>query len=443
MSLALRNASAIASTETRQTIVKSMTNTIPQWSTGNSATTKNLSPGQSTIIDLKFNSSDPEIELSHWMVYEKENKHATSSLLCRRGSLNDFSEVFISTNGSSDKQVSIEGKNALSLVRTIISDYFLNMGLNIYEDTSFIRNEVLTTAGVTIPAASSVVSYYPLDPFISFARTSIQGDISTMRIELRMTAAPQTIAEHGKLGKSSTNVALWNTTNLAFNDLKYVRNYLIVKNNLLFNNSVKFLSGVDPKVPIKHTQWKVGEDRIFYTGNWDNTVHVNFKLSDLFKSNKIQFLVAYIAPQAATYDDTLAEVEYSGSEWILWKTRELNGGQEKIVDMTDQRRLRDFELKQYRNMYGRQHLPVELFEGTNSFAKYFLRRTVLNFDYLQEEAGHEVLRTTSTNQIDYDIDFYGVGSVGQPCEFHVAAIYCDEYDYVKAGPNRGTVVKLA
>jgi hypothetical protein len=264
-----------------------------------------------------------------------------------------------------------------------------------------------------------------------------------MRIELRMTAAPQTIAEHGKLGKSSTNVALWNTTNLAFNDLKYVRNYLIVKNNLLFNNSVKFLSGVDPKVPIKHTQWKVGEDRIFYTGNWDNTVHVNFKLSDLFKSNKIQFLVAYIEPQAATYDDALAEVEYSGSEWILWKTRELNGGQEKIVDMTDQRRLRDFELKQYRNMYGRQHLPVELFDGTNSFAKYFLRRTVLNFDYLQEEAGHEVLRTTSTNQIDYDIDFYGVGSVGQPCEFHVAAIYCDEYDYVKAGPNRGTVVKLA
>jgi hypothetical protein len=432
----------VASSETRQAIVKSVINSIPQWSEGVSASTKNIVPGGSTVIDLKIGQRDPEVEGSHWIVYDKKNNHATASLVCKRGSLNDFSEVIISTNDGSDRQVNITGQYALSTIRSIISDYFLNMGINIYEDSSFIRDELDAFNGITIGPTLSKKMYYPVDPFVSFAKTQIQGDIRSLRIELRATAEPGSIASHARVCTSSTTVALWTETNLEFNDIRYIRNYVIVSNPVLRN---KFLSGIDPKIPIKHTQWKV-EDKLLYTGVWDDTAHVNTKLSDIYKSRKIQAIYPYVVGIATAYNSTECEKEYSGYQNILWKHRELTNGNEKTVDMTDARRLREHEIRQYRHMYGKQHLPIELFGATeNDFKKFFLRMSMINFDYLQEEAGHEVLRYVDSLNQDYELDFYGAQELngGSNCELRCAVVYLEEFDYVKNGSNVGQVVKVA
>jgi hypothetical protein len=442
MSAILRNTGPVASSETRQAILRSNLNSTVQWSQGVSANPKTVVVGGGTIVDIKLGSKDPEVELSHWWKYERKNTHATASITCKRGCLNDWDEVIISTNDSTDRAVNITGKHALSTMRSIISDYFLNLGINIYEDTSFIRNELTTFNGSTLTAGSTAIAYYPLDPFISFARTQLQGEIKSLRLEFRATANPSSIADHGVLCTSSTTANVWGS--MQFNDIRYVRNYVITKNPALRSG---FLSGMDPKVPIKHTQWKV-EDVLLYTGVWDDSVHVNTKLSDVYKSSKIQMLLPYVRPTAQAYNSTTCEQEYSGYQNILWKTRELNNGDEKTVDMSDARLLRDHEIKQYRNMYGKQHLPIELFGATDTdFKKYFLRMSCINFDYLAEDLGHEVIKSISSLSNDWELDFYGANATalngGDPCQLRCAVVYLEEYDYIRSGAPMGQVVKVA
>jgi hypothetical protein len=428
MTLLLRTANEkdVASTEQRQAIVRSRFNNVQQWSKGVTATTKNISPGTQTVINVLFNSPNWEQELGHYCVFDLYNKHATATLTLKHASFAIFDEIYLSPNGSNYK---IELKN-LSQIREIISEYYLNQGLNIYEESSFVRNEFTTFNGIAIAPSSSKQIYYPLDPFISFAGTCIKDEITSLQIDLRCTADQSNAAKTGKYFLSSTTVNLWTEANIELRNITYVRNFVILKNP---NLVVKLFGSLPKAMPVRRVHWRV-EERVIYTGSWNVGDTYNTKLSDIYKTSKIQHLSVFVRPIASAFNDAEIGKEYSSYNYILWKWRQLNtGGDEKELDMTDVRKLRDFELKQYKNEFGRKQLPLELLtDPANLMTKYFLRMTRINFDYLAVENTHEAVRYTDTANQDYDLTFNAGGNAGSNCELCVAMVIAEELEYDKA-----------
>ena len=242
MSALLANAKGAetAITPQRNLIVNHPLNNIQQWSKGTSAAPKSIQPGTTTVIDVKFNSKNWEQELNHYLTYNIKNSSGTSDLTFKNGALNHFHKVQIIPNNS---EANIEIEN-LASVKSIVADFYLKRyGLDIYEGTSFIRNEWTTFNGITVASGSSVKFYYDLAPFIDFAKTTIRGQITGLRIELEATPEPSNIKESGKYFLSSDTNAPFLATNITFENINYVRQYAIVSNpNLL----VGFLSADKP-----------------------------------------------------------------------------------------------------------------------------------------------------------------------------------------------------
>ena len=183
MSALLANAKGAenAITPQRNMIVKHPLNNIQQWSKGTSAAPKSIQPGTTTVIDVKFNSKNWEQEINHYLTYNIKNASATSDLTFKNGALNHYQKVKIIPNNS-EANIEIE---SLAAVRSIVGDFYLRRyGLDICEGTSFIRNEWTTFNGITVAAGSSAKFFYDLAPFIDFARTTIRGAFSGLRIEL-------------------------------------------------------------------------------------------------------------------------------------------------------------------------------------------------------------------------------------------------------------------
>ena len=417
--------SNLAKTPQRTTIVDHKANNVLQWSKGVSAAPKSCDVGTTTAIDVKFNSRDFEQEVSHFLTYDLKNASATEAVTFLNGALNHWEEITIIINDATQK---IEIEN-LAQVREIVADYYLEKyGLDIWEGTSFIRNEFNTFNGITVGTSSTVKFYYDLSPFIEFAKTTIKGQILNMRIELKATAEPANAAKAAKLFKSSTTSAAYTAANITFQNINYVRQFAVVQNPSLL---VGFLS---QDAPVRKVHWKVTE-RVMYTGSWlnSNSDSTSFKLSDVRKANNIQFISCAVRPIPSAYNDAESCKQYSGYHWIGWLWRELNTSEERELDMTDSRLLREHEFQQYHNEYGRfKQLPIEVFtDSANLFSKYYLNMTKINFDYLQLNSDHEVVRNTSSISQDYDLTFYANGDVGANCEFVVRMVQAEVYEFDK------------
>ena len=63
--------------------------------------------------------------------------------------------------------------------------------------------------------------------------------------------------------------------------------------------------------------------------------------------------------------------------------------------------------------------------------KYFLPMTKINFDYLQLNSDHEVVRTLSSNHRDFDITIYANGEVGADVELVARVVSADPFEWDK------------
>jgi hypothetical protein len=419
------NEKDVASTEQRQAVIKSKANNILQWSKPVTATTKNIGPGTSTQITVNFNSPYFEQEVGHYVQCIVANAHATATLTLKNGPLNIFDSVTLIPNASNYK---IELKK-IAQIKEIISEYYLNMGLNIYEDSSFVRNEFTTFSGIAIGPASEVQVYYPLDPFLSFAGTCVKDEIRQLQIELQCTATPANATVAGRCFLSSTTANLWTEANVQLKNIAYVRNFFMIQNPAQL---VKMFASIPKELPLRHVNWRV-EEKVLRTGSWNVGDSWNGKLSDIYKNDLIQHISFVVRPIASNYNDAECCKEYSGYNYIGWKWSTLGrGGDERALDMTDKRFLRDFELRQYRNEFGRKQLPLEILtDSTNLFTKYFLRMTRINFDYMQVENTHEVIRFTNSNLQDYDITVNANGNAGSNCELVAFTAVAEPFDWNK------------
>lgn len=423
--LAVSKGASVGKTPQRTTVVDHKMNNVLQWSKGVSAAPKSCDVGTTTAIDIKFNSRDFEQEVSHYLVYDIKNASATEAVTFKNGALNHWEELVLIINDSTQK-IEIDSH---AQVREIVADYYLEKyGLDIWEGTSFVRNEFNTYAGLTVPTSSTVKFYYDLSPFIDFAKTTVRGQIRNMRIELKATSEPANASKAGKLFVSSTTSPAYTASNITFQNINYVRQFAIVQNPALL---VGFLS---QDAPVKKVHWKVTE-RVMYSGSWlaSNNDTANFKLSDVRKCNNIQHISLAVRPIPSAYNDAECCKEYSGYHWIGWKWRELDTSEERELDMTEPRFLREHEFQQYHNEYGRfKQLPLEIFtDSGNLFSKYYLNLTRLNFDYLQLNSDHEVVRNTSSINQDYDITVNANGDVGANCELVVRIVQAEVYEFDK------------
>ena len=149
MSALLANAkgAVTAITPQRNLIVNHPLNNTQQWSKGTSAAPKSIQPGTTTVIDVKFNSKNWEQEINHYLTYNVKNASGTSDVTFKNGALNHFHKLKIIPNNS---EANIEIEN-LAAVKSIVADFYLKRyGLDIYEGTSFVRDEWTTFNGITV-----------------------------------------------------------------------------------------------------------------------------------------------------------------------------------------------------------------------------------------------------------------------------------------------------
>lgn len=425
MSALLSNANGaeIAITPQRSLIVNHPLNSVLQWSKGTSAAPKSVQPGTTTVIDMKFNTKDWEQEINHYLTYTIKNSGA-SNLTFKNGALNHFHKMKIIPN-ESEQGIEIDN---LASVKSIVADFYLRKyGLDIFEGTSFIRNEWNTFNGITVNAGANVMFYYDLAPFIDFAKTTIRGQIHSLRLELEASPQPSNEKESGKYFLSSDANMAYTASTITFENINYVRQFAIISNPALL---VGFLSADKPIRKIHRKAYEY----VKYTGSWNKSNNDSYscKLSDIRKTDRIQHIEVSARPVASAYNDPECCKEYSGHNWIGYKWRQLNTSDEKELDMTNQRILKEHEIQQYHNEFGRlKQLPAELFNDANHpFTKYYLPMTKINFDYLQEISDHEVVRFTSSNQQDYDIEIFANGDVGANVElvFRVVVAQPMEFD---------------
>lgn len=427
MSILLANAKGAqnALTPQRRTIVQHPLTNVQQWSKGVSAAPKSVEPGTTTVIDVKFNSTKFEQENAHYLKYDVKNTSSTVSVTFKNGALNHFSKIKLIPNNS-DKAIEIDN---LASVKAIVAHYYLNnYGLDIYEGLNFIRNEYNTFNGITVGTSSSTTFYYDLAPFIDFAKTTIKGQISSLRIELEATPEQANVGKSGYLFASSSDAMSYTKDTISFQNINYIRNYSVISNpNLL----VGFLS---TDKPVKKINWKAFE-YVKYTGSWNKSDGDSFscKLSDIRECHNIQHVEVIWRPTVTAYNSAECCKEYSGHHWIGWKWRQLNTSDEYELDMTDQRMLKNHEIQQYHNEYGRfKQLPPEIFnDASNLMTKYYLPMTRIDFDYLQSMVDHEIVRNISSINQDYDLTFYANGEAGDSGQLVFRIITAEELEFDK------------
>ena len=426
------NEKDVGANEQRGAVIKSRTNNIIQWSQGLTASTANITPGTTTNMNINMKSEYLEQEVAHYIKFTLANAHASADLILQ----NIYSVFDLVSVYCNDSEVKLEIKS-IEQLREIYSEWLLNMGLNIYEESSFVRNEFNTFAGITIPFGTEKVLYWPIDPILSFAGVSLNKSIDKLYIEVRATPEQANVGTTCNYFKSSTAANAWTVATIQLKNIKYVRQY--VKLNSLAQ--VQPLFNIPKDIPMQHVHWKVETFKL-YTGTWvGGSTSITTKLSDIYRSNMIQHVSLAVRPVASAYNSAEAVKEYSGYNYIGWRTRTLNnGGTEFTVDMTDARLLRDYELKQLRNEYGRKQLPVEIVtDAANLMSKYYTRNTRLNFDFMQVEDKHEVVRFTNSTNADYNIEVFANTTVSGTCDLMAYVVIAQVLNWNKTTGKFETV----
>ncbi len=243
-------------------VVKSNANSTLQWSKPTTAAPVSATPGTTTSINIKFNSRYPETEVSHYLEYDVQNTSASDAIF-PRGAEDHFDQITVYPN---DTNTGIELEN-LAQRRELVADAWLTKyGLDIYEGTSFDRDEFDTFNGITVPAGSTKKFYYNLEHIINFAKRQVQGQIRTLKIDLRVSPAPSNAQYAGRISvRSSTINPAYTEQTVTFKNIGYVRQYVIINNPVL---SVPFI--FNDKAPERHVNWKVYE-KVLYRGPWNKS----------------------------------------------------------------------------------------------------------------------------------------------------------------------------
>jgi hypothetical protein len=416
--------SKVFSTFQRSAIMNAPFKSVFQVDKGTTASPSAVSPGSTTSINIKINGRNIEQEENQYIVYEVENKSAVQTVTFKRGPLTHWDKITITVSNSRDK-IEIDGLND---VIELFSESLLNEGQMIYENSQFWRNELDTCDGITVTNGTPVTFYLPLAPIINFAKTTLRGAIEDIKIDFRATPAPSNAKDAGLIALSSAATAAYTQANISFNNIRFIRHYSVI-------NDPRLVVGVlASDVPMRHVHYRT-ETKVMRSGTWNLGDSVNFKLSDVLKRSGIQHLSVVVRKNNTTYNDADIQKEYSGSKYVTFKYRQLFG--EKLeVDMsstTDKRLLEKFEKEQYGQAFGRKQLPIAMWKDTDLMTKFYLRMTRINFDYVQVENAHELVRETNSVDEDYDITLYAGSNVGADCDVLVHLVYAEVFEFSKNG----------
>lgn len=429
MSALLRSAKGANtySTELREAIVTSNTLSFPQWTKGITASNSSVSPGGTVTFNININSPDWEQEIAHYFYYGIKNSHATDSLNFKQGPKYHFEQMVITVNDSAST-ITLK----LPAICEIMSDWFLNKGLRMYEERYFCFEEFNTFNGISVGPNSTKYFYYPLDMFISFAGTCVKGEIRNLKFDLTVLSEQSNAAKASKYATCSGTTNLWTVSNLSMVNLTYIRNFALIQDP---NLRISLIGSLPSNVPLRHFTLNVPMpiEKTIYTGPLMTGQTVNLKASDIYKGRKIQAFSVWGRKIGTAFNDANACMEYSGPNHIGYKVRQLNtGGNEKELDLTDGRRMKQYAMNQYNNRYGRVQLPQAFWDTPSELmSKYFVRMTQITFDWLQEEQMHEVERTIDTSLQDWDITIVALSDIGTNCELCVCPVIAETYDYDK------------
>lgn len=389
---------------------------------GTTASPSSITPGGSTVINVKINPRGWEQEECHFLVYEVVNNSALQTCTFKRGPLTHWENITLTIQNSRDK-LEITSRDQLI---ELYNEWALNRGLNVYEDLFFVRNEFSTFNGITVTNGTPQTFYLSLAPILDFAKTCLRNpddtkSITDIKIDLKATPAPSTAKEACQIALSSTTSACYTKDFITYQNIRFVRQYTVL------NDPRLVVSALLSDVPIRHEHFKV-ETKTVRSGSWNVGDSVNFKLSDVLKRSGIQYIVPVVRVNASAYNEATSQKEYSGYLNVGYKYRQLFGDK-LTVDMTDARFLRKRELEKYSNEFGRKQLPQNVWLNSDDLNKFYLRMGRINFDNIVVENAHELVRETDSVQEDYDITLYANANLGSDCDCVVIMVYNEEFEF--------------
>ena len=309
-------------TNQRNPIIDRKERNLLQWTKPKSFNPVKIGLGSRTSVEVSLASKDEHgnTEQSHFIRYAIKNKHATESITMHQGPFTHFEKIKITINKNAVLEV--KGRDTF---KELYNEYLLERGTKIYLDSAFVRDELETTNGVTIPPLSSHVFYFPLDLILSFSGTTafIQRkpkdfvNIKDIEIEITPTDEVTNASKAGLLcSSSSATVNMRTRDNIEFENLEYIRSFFV---NPSKNMVVPFFA------PNKRQSVMLYEtkEKVVYSGVWNKSASSSctFTTDSIGTFKNIQHYHIFARVKPTTFDSTECEKEYSGYHYSICYTK--------------------------------------------------------------------------------------------------------------------------
>ena len=280
------------------------------------ASPSSISPGGSTVLNVRINDRTWSQEQEHFLVWEISNNSSAQTATFKRGPITLWDSIILTIQNSRDK---IEILSPDQLIE-IYSEFAFTRGLNVYQDLFFIRGEFDTFNGITVTNGTPVTFYLSLAPIFDFGNTCLRNSkdqltLMDLKFDLKARSAPSNANDACQICQSSTTSPAYTQANITFSNIRFIRHYTIL------NDLNLYIGALASTIPIQQVNFKV-ESKVVRSGTtWNLGDSVNFKLSDILKRSGIQYIVPVVRIDSSAYNDTNAQREFSGFNYLGYKYR--------------------------------------------------------------------------------------------------------------------------
>ena len=405
------------------------------------STATNVKPGQSTNVNIKFNSTEYENEKDWFVYFQMDTVNSTDHITLLNDCYSLISNVELEINDGSER-LKYDESFKIQIQRSIdIKENMEDKSISEYRAKSMDYDWNGLT-GVQVTDANSIPFYFNLlSIFPYFRNHSMKDFINNMMLKITFAASPTSFTDGVLIGKSNTTSNPYTVANISFSNIKFMRVFDIIKDPsvvrlYLPSEKKQFLQSILIPFP-KYTEY------VYNNISWNTpqTDGVNFGLQDKIKEVNIQSLIVWVRDIGTAYNDANALKKFSGYNYIKWSLSEQDGTR-KSLDFTKNntdyssteltRLLRNYEIEFQKNQYGKS-LPLSVYTFSDDMNKYLLTCTEIPFNNIKiTDQAYDVISRLNSNQKYYNVNLECNGAISANCDLIIVA---KSYEMYKFNPN--------
>jgi hypothetical protein len=388
--------------------------------------------GQTTKHVVELTNSD---QLSRTMLdlffkCTVRNNDDTNSVTLPRGIWDIYEKYVLYLDESKAYEIDHLG------LKEMYANWLFAQGEDIYTNSYFVRGEDTTNNGITIAPETTKDFYLPMNFLVYLKNKTIQspqaghwnyGDIKKVTIDTTARPAATSVATASRICKGSADVNMWTDSKISITNMGFIYSYVVNTQPTDVIPLFKDLSGANrPFVQLV----PVINEVVAYTG----TIAAGQKLvtktlSEIEKVSGIQKYNVFLRKVPTAYNDAACCKRYSGYRYLNYKMKQ-KSAPNLVQDLTDTRKLKQFEIDQYKMEYGQdKRLPIEFYNTDSDFSNTFLPRTQLLCDYYRMTSNYETVSHFNTNNSvdDNEAEIYATQTLSGNYELVIQQVRYKEY----------------